>query len=321
MAQITVSYVLSHLGQQEAIKRGTSAAQRQQIAVDDPDHALLEQCSITTAGVAVLDLGDLYGPCAAWAVKEDGYESSVRYRVVSNNVLECDKPIVSLDDVAAVLQANAALKVRCQAEADAKNAERAPINTELRTAAQARYAQRQAEYAATIEATERLTDDELGALESLPIPTHTSETQHYAPGYTQRAKALLKRWETARETHRQAAALAKSEPKRAWIAEHGSDFLRKATAAGYGCQRRYIQERAALELGPQGWAPAPDYLEYRTRSCPSEPGLTLALSLPAEAKATVVWVTRWNQDPYDEVAPGEAIVATVAGREVWTASF
>lgn len=75
---------------------------------------------------------------------------------------------------------------------------------------------------------------------------------------------------------------AKSE----WIAEHGSEHLRQATAADYDCQRLYVTERLAAEH-PGYEVDWHDNAEWRSRSCPSPEALAEALRVEGE----VVWLT------------------------------
>ncbi len=73
-----------------------------------------------------------------------------------------------------------------------------------------------------------------------------------------------------------------------WIAEHGSDYLKRAVEAGYDCQRLYVQERTELERAgfhiiyfENGWT-------WKERCCPSEKALDMSLAIP---ESRVVWVT------------------------------
>lgn len=100
----------------------------------------------------------------------------------------------------------------------------------------------------------------------------------------------------------------------AWIADHGSDYLRRATTLGYNCQRQYVEERAATEL-PDFEVDFNDNAEWRSRSCPSEAALgEVEKLIEAGYKAEIVWLI-WSVDkktdedghpePFD---PCEAIV-------------
>lgn len=89
-----------------------------------------------------------------------------------------------------------------------------------------------------------------------------------------------------REAAEQAETEAKQAERQAWIDEHGSDFLKKAVNAGYDCQRRYVTERAAIEH-LNAIVDFNDNAKWRSRSCPSEEALDLAL----KAGGTVVWLT------------------------------
>lgn len=111
---------------------------------------------------------------------------------------------------------------------------------------------------------------------------------------------------------RQAAALAEAEErtrreaeKQAWIEAHGSAFLKKACLqGGYDCQRRYVEERAALER-PGYVVDWKDAAAWKDRACPSEAALDEALA----AGGTVVWLTapaNAGEDDYD-FEPCEAV--------------
>lgn len=99
-------------------------------------------------------------------------------------------------------------------------------------------------------------------------------------------------------------AARRDAEKAAWIAEHGSEYLRKAHGAGYDCQRLYVKERGTAEF--------PDYVidfenraDWHSRACPSEKALTEALAVGG----TVVWLTRppfADDEGYWEA--GEAVV-------------
>lgn len=91
----------------------------------------------------------------------------------------------------------------------------------------------------------------------------------------------------------------------AWIAASGSDYLKRAVAAGYDCKRYYVIERAASEA-PGFTVDFDDKAEWKNRSCPSEGALNaedeagrLGLGEPR-----IVWLTAAPQDraptPMDE---------------------
>lgn len=102
------------------------------------------------------------------------------------------------------------------------------------------------------------------------------------------SKATSERNRQAEERERRRRQELEAE-KATWIAAHGSDYLKKAVAAGYDCQRRYIEERADLEY--------PGYLvdfdedsQYHARSAPSEAALDEALRVGGQ----VVWLPDQN---------------------------
>jgi hypothetical protein len=120
------------------------------------------------------------------------------------------------------------------------------------------------------------------------------EVKRQAAAAAAQARQDAQRVKDAAETERKRiAALADAEVKAArvadrvaWIATHGSEFLRKACGAGYDCQRRYVIERAALER-PGFVVDFDDRAAWRDRSCPSEAALDLALAVGGQ----VVWLT------------------------------
>ena len=77
--------------------------------------------------------------------------------------------------------------------------------------------------------------------------------------------------------------------KQRWIQTHGSDYLRRATALGYPCARRYLQERAEREL-PSGFfiAEDPGPAQRLTVDEPSERALDLVETLRAQGYPAVV---------------------------------
>jgi len=120
-----------------------------------------------------------------------------------------------------------------------------------------------------------------------------------------RARKLFEAQQEAENAQKHAAQGAKEADRLSWIAEHGSAFLKKAVGAGYDCQRRYVGERAAIEH-PTAIVDFDDNGEWKSRSCPSEEALDLALKLGGE----VVWLTRlshgkdddgWDFDPCQAV--------------------
>lgn len=71
-----------------------------------------------------------------------------------------------------------------------------------------------------------------------------------------------------------------------WINANGSDFLKRAVAVGYDCQRRYVTERAAIDH-PGAVVDFEGHADWKNRSCPSE----AAFELAEEVSGTVVWLT------------------------------
>jgi len=103
----------------------------------------------------------------------------------------------------------------------------------------------------------------------------------------------------------------REDEKAAWIAAHGSEYLRKATGAGYDCQRRYVEERAALEY-PGYWVDFDEDAQYFDRAAPSEAALDEALRVGGQ----VVWRVIALEDEYgDTVKDGaEAVRVVLAER-------
>lgn len=99
------------------------------------------------------------------------------------------------------------------------------------------------------------------------------------------------------QERREAEKQQRLEERRAWIAEHGSAYLRKCEHAGYDCQRRYVLERAALEF-PGYVVDFDDNARWKDRSGPSE----AALDEAARVGGIVVWLTR---SPVDDGNPEE----------------
>lgn len=183
---------------------------------------------------------------------------------------------------------------------------------------------------------ERLADfdrqlDELEALSDEALAERQRKTVHYLidlpRGRTdeqmRRRDALIAR--AGSPARRAAEALAEAEraeakrrdaERAAWVAEHGSDYLKRAVGAGYDCQRRYVEERAALEM-PGFLVDFDEQADWRSRACPSEAALDRALALRDDGHIVeVVWLTRPVEiddedaaygEPFD---PREAIVVT-----------
>lgn len=116
------------------------------------------------------------------------------------------------------------------------------------------------------------------------------------------------------EAAKRRKAEEREQEKRAWVAAHGSDYLKRAIAAGYDCQKRYVLERAAVEH-PGAVVDWENVANWKSRSCPSE----AALDLAEKVGGIVVWLTnppavsRATADEYadeyaDEFEPCEAVV-------------
>lgn len=137
----------------------------------------------------------------------------------------------------------------------------------------------------------------------------------------ERAAALAELDALATVTDPQANQRRKKS-KEAWIALYGSDHLKRATAAGYDSQRRYVAERAAKDA--PGWTLDFDGShKWQNRSDPSpaaldaeEEAAKLAETLPGDTQTAIVWLTApgtneadpnereaaaWNFDPREAV--------------------
>jgi len=124
-------------------------------------------------------------------------------------------------------------------------------------------------------------------------------------------KLLLEREE--QEAKDLAVRERRKAEKQAWIAQHGSDRLRKAVELGYDCQRLYVTERVQSEL-PEFEIDFKDTADWCTRSCPSEEALNIVLECRNQGfDAKVVWLTDppssgHNDDGDDYFEPCEAVV-------------
>jgi hypothetical protein len=116
-----------------------------------------------------------------------------------------------------------------------------------------------------------------------------------------------------REATEKAERERKEQEKAAWIAEHGSNYLKRATTLGYDCQRQYVTERAALEL-PGYEVDFDNRAAWKSRSCPSMAALEEVERLIRQGHdAEVVWLTEPIQEPEysdddDYFEPCETIV-------------
>jgi hypothetical protein len=105
----------------------------------------------------------------------------------------------------------------------------------------------------------------------------------------------------AREAEEAAMREEREKEKRQWIAEFGSDYLKRAVKLGYDCQRQYVTERADKEF-PEFDVDFDYQAEWRSRSCPSEEALELVEdALERGFDAEVVWLTEPTREiEYDE---------------------
>lgn len=237
-------------------------------------------------------------------------------------------PVVpqSPDDWMAVCAAYRAVRDTVRAEAEQLAEQRAAQVAEQVAAAEARIADLEAAPLDQLVAARQERGDlgitlpqdgYLSASTSHPLAErltalHARRQALYRRADQERARRAREEHE-AREAAERAERARRAAEKSAWVAEHGSDFIKKAVAAGYDCQRRYVTERAALEL-PGFTVDFDDRADWRSRSCPSADALDRALALrEAGHDATVVWLTTPPSDPtsdgYDvDDEPREAIV-------------
>ena len=140
------------------------------------------------------------------------------------------------------------------------------------------------------------------------IPFLEREQKESAEKYRQRQAEVAERDRLAAEEKAKADA-----EKKVWIAEFGSDYLKRATALDYNCQRQYVTERAAHEH--------PDYTvdfdsdaDWNDRACPSMDALEEVEALVAAGvNAEVVWLTSptHRSESYEDEANWESREAIV----------
>ena len=100
------------------------------------------------------------------------------------------------------------------------------------------------------------------------------------------------RAEAEREARQKAEKERLAQEKADWIDAHGSDYLQRAAALGYDCQRQYVTERATQEL-PGFIVDIDDRAHWKSRACPSEEALELVENLiEADHSAECVWLTK-----------------------------
>lgn len=88
----------------------------------------------------------------------------------------------------------------------------------------------------------------------------------------------------------------------------GGNYLRRATALGYECQQRYIEERVAFEL-PGFQADFDNRARWEIRICPSTEAAAEVIALLDNEHAVVAWLRRPPQkDTLVNFKPCEAVV-------------
>jgi hypothetical protein len=129
--------------------------------------------------------------------------------------------------------------------------------------------------------------DSLEAIAALYAEWPTGLAYNFAPAGQSSLDSRLSKRRKELET------LAEANSKTIWIADHGSDYLKRATAAGHDCGRLYWIERAADEY--------PGYVldyerehESKVRSCPSLAALDerdAVLAAHPTATIKIEWIT------------------------------
>ena len=120
-----------------------------------------------------------------------------------------------------------------------------------------------------------------------------------------RYDAMQTRLKADQERREQAERDAKTQrqiERNAWIAQHGSAYLKKCADMGYDCQKAYVHERAALEH-PAYVLDYNDDARWKDRAGPRE----AALDEAARVGGQIVWLTYLN-DADDFFEPCEAVV-------------
>lgn len=126
-------------------------------------------------------------------------------------------------------------------------------------------------------------------------------------------EAIYKRMEDeekAREREREERLIQQREARRKerniWIAEHGSEILKRMVAREYDCQRHYVRERAAIEH-PGFAVDFDNECEYRPRYSPGP----RAFEIAEEHGGRVVFLTKPSPVFHDEDEPWESCEAVV----------
>jgi hypothetical protein len=100
--------------------------------------------------------------------------------------------------------------------------------------------------------------------------------------------------------------------KKTWIEKHGSDHLREVYAAGYPCQRAYVEERVVYELGEDWTVDFGDRCAWEEKVMPSRAAMELKKKLKKQGhEAEIVWLTDDGVEREygdDEFSPCEAVV-------------
>ena len=118
------------------------------------------------------------------------------------------------------------------------------------------------------------------------------------------------------EATEKAEKAQRKQEKTDWITAHGSDYLRRATALDYDCQRQYVTERAGLEL-PGFVVDFDNRADWKSRACPSEEALAEVETMITQGyEAKCVWLTSAPHETVtcedgwceDEFEPCEAVI-------------
>jgi hypothetical protein len=150
----------------------------------------------------------------------------------------------------------------------------------------------------TISQTAIVEDFESLSAEALPDAIKLAELKSWncVKSLRDRLKVLESRSDEIVKARELAAKEAIKADRLAWIKNHGSDHLKKAIAAGYNCQRKYVEERSAFEF-TEFDLDFDDQLKHRSRSCPSLDALAWLDRFP---QGQIIWVEKRHDHSDDD---------------------
>lgn len=312
--RIHVQYFLSETGQKEALRRNLPSSAQQQLEIDDPDNTLLSRVSVDGEGKAHLNLPRFLPELereVSWFDHNVQRWTLLPEIKLSSWPWKLDAPITNLFELRAALDAYDAIGAALLAGREEAQA-RLDANFEAEKLEYLQKKQTQAN-----ERNRRVIETDGRNCSSPVSPTEIADEAE-----TLLYREALASWEAEtqkaaeREAQVQQERERQQQDKRAWIEAQGSDYLRKAFAQEYDCQRLYVTERAASEF-PAFQVDFDDDCTWKARSCPSLAALELAESVPG---ARVVWLTEisetlaqtWDceKDEYGDVGEAEAVLVT-----------